>query len=961
LPISWNIPLVILSVLLAMLGSCTALIHARRMRVSDGFTANMWMLTGATTLGAAIWAMHFLGMLAFHLPIPLGYDLELTLLSLLAAVVAALLGFRVLREPRPSARRILFSAILMGIGISSMHYLGMAALKMMPAIRYNPLVFTSSVLIAIAASWGALYFMYRAEWLKLHGTPRNLLGGAMLGLAISAMHYVAMLGVQIQPNAVCRVDSLRIDSNVLAVMVALTALFWFGGGLLASLFDQRMARKNADELEDLEHRHTQLLQKSEEVSRGMIEAMRESEERLRMTLQSAPDAVFITEQNGRIVYVNDNVVALLGYERSELYAMSAFDLVPADWRERYREVGKQIVSVPGRHVFEIRLLTRDGDKIPFELNAALLPNARVFGSCRDIRERRAAQQALQDSQDHLQRLLDSMAEGMYGVDMQGNCTFVNAAFLRILGFDRADEVLGKHIHTLIHHSYADGKPYPRSECLIYQAFKLNRSAHSDNEVFWRKDGVALPVEYWSHATYKDGKVVGAVVTFLNISARREKERHIHQLAFYDVLTHLPNRRLLQERVLQSMAVSARSGQHAALILLDLDNFKKLNDSKGHDAGDRLLREVARRLQTCVREGDTVARWGGDEFVLMLDGLSTSPQEAAERAESVAEKIRSALNEPYQLGEYAHHISPSIGVVMLRGHGENIESLFKYADIAMYQAKQAGRNTIRFYDPGMQAIIDARLELENELERALAGDQLRLYYQLQVDARHRPLGAEVLMRWQHPQRGLVSPAEFIPLAEETGQIVAMGSWALREACLQLKAWQQDAQTCDLTLAVNVSARQFRTAEFVPLVQRILLETGVKPSRLKLELTESTVLENVEETIEKMRELKLLGISFSMDDFGTGYSSLQYLKRLPLDQIKIDQSFVRDIASDPNDAAIVQTIIAMTEALGLNVIAEGVETVEQEQFLNLRGCHAYQGYFFGKPMPLVDFESRLREAK
>ena len=353
--------------------------------------------------------------------------------------------------------------------------------------------------------------------------------------------------------------------------------------------------------------------------------------------------------------------------------------------------------------------------------------------------------------------------------------------------------------------------------------------------------------------------------------------------------------------------------------------------------------------------------GGDEFVLMLDGLSTSPQEAAERAESVAEKIRSALNEPYQLGEYAHHISPSIGVVMLRGHGENIESLFKYADIAMYQAKQAGRNTIRFYDPVMQAIIDARLELENELERALAGDQLRLYYQLQVDARHRPLGAEVLMRWQHPQRGLVSPAEFIPLAEETGQIVAMGSWALREACLQLKAWQQDAQTCDLTLAVNVSARQFRTAEFVPLVQRILLETGVKPSRLKLELTESTVLESVEETIEKMRELKLLGISFSMDDFGTGYSSLQYLKRLPLDQIKIDQSFVRDIASDPNDAAIVQTIIAMTEALGLNVIAEGVETVEQEQFLNLRGCHAYQGYFFGKPMPLVDFESRLREAK
>ena len=959
--ISWNIPLVILSVLLAMVGSYVALVHARRMRLSTGHTANMWMLTGAATLGVAIWAMHFLGMLAFHPPIPLGYDLWLTLLSLLVAFVAALLGFKVLREPRISARRILFRAILMGIGISSMHYLGMAALKMQPAIAYNPPVFVASVLIAIAASWGALNFMYRAEWLKLHGTPRTLLGGALLGLAISAMHYVAMLGVRIAPDAVSRVDALRIEPNVLGVMIALTVLFWFGGGLLASLFDQRMARKNARELESLEHKHKQLLRASEEDARMMISALRDSEERMRMTLQNAPDAVFITEQDGRIVYVNDHVLELLGYERSELYVMSVFDLVPADWRQTYREVGNQLVGKAGRHELEIRLLTRGGKKIPFEMNAALLPNGRVFGSCRDIRERKAAQQALKDSQAHLQRLLDSMAEGMYGVDMQGNCTFVNAAFLSILGFAGAEEVLGKHLHTLIHHSHTDGKPYLAAECFIYQAFKQNQSAHCDNEVFWRKDGVALPVEYWSHATYKDGKVVGAVVTFLDISARREKERHIHQLAFYDVLTNLPNRRLLQERVQQSMAVSARNGRHAALILLDLDNFKKLNDSKGHEAGDRLLREVARRLQTCVREGDTVARWGGDEFVLVLDGLSTSPQEAAEHAETAAEKIREALNQPYQLGEYTHHISSSIGVVMLRGHGENIESLFKYADIAMYQAKQAGRNSIRFYDPKMQAIIDARLELESELEHALSGNQLCLYYQLQVDAQHRPLGAEVLMRWQHPQRGLVSPGEFISLAEETGQIVAMGGWALRVACLQLKAWQQDAQTCDLTLAVNVSARQFRTAEFVPQVQSILLETGVKPSRLKLELTESTVLENVEETIEKMRELKLLGISFSMDDFGTGYSSLQYLKRLPLDQIKIDQSFVRDIASDPNDAAIVQTIIAMTEALGLNVIAEGVETAEQENFLRLRRCHAYQGYFFGKPMPLDEFESCLREAK
>jgi EAL domain-containing protein (putative c-di-GMP-specific phosphodiesterase class I) len=277
---------------------------------------------------------------------------------------------------------------------------------------------------------------------------------------------------------------------------------------------------------------------------------------------------------------------------------------------------------------------------------------------------------------------------------------------------------------------------------------------------------------------------------------------------------------------------------------------------------------------------------------------------------------------------------------------------------MYQAKQAGRNAIRFYDPAMQAAIDLRIELEGEIEQALQAQQFVLYYQVQVDARRRPLGAEVLMRWEHPQRGLVPPAQFIPLAEETGLIVPMGLWALRVACQQLKKWQSDVLTCDLTLAVNVSAKQFRKTDFVEQVQSVLLETGAKPSHLKLELTESTVLENVEDTIAKMRELKLLGISFSMDDFGTGYSSLQYLKRLPLDQIKIDQSFVRDITTDPNDAAIVQTIIAMTEAMGLNVIAEGVETAEQQEFLDLRGCHAFQGYLFGKPVPLEQFENLLR---
>ncbi|BBI99317.1 hypothetical protein FGKAn22_10100 [Ferrigenium kumadai] len=443
-----------------------------------------------------------------------------------------------------------------------------------------------------------------------------------------------------------------------------------------------------------------------------------------------------------------------------------------------------------------------------------------------------------------------------------------------------------------------------------------------------------------------------------IEARDHAEAQVHQLAFYDPLTGLSNRRLLMDRLKQAFASSARSARHGALLFLDLDNFKTLNDTKGHDIGDLLLIEVAERLKSCVREGYTVARLGGDEFVVVLESLSALAAEAAAQAELVAEKVRDKLNEPYMLKEHIHYTSPSIGIVMFRGHQDSLDNLLKYADSAMYQAKTEGRNAIRFYDPEMQAAIEARADIEDELRQALDKQQFRLHYQIQVDSLGRPLGAEVLLRWEHPVRGLVSPAQFIPLAEDTGLIVPIGLWVLQTACAQLKAWQQDAMTRDLTLAVNVSAGQFRQPDFVAQVQSVLLESGAKPSLLKLELTESMVLKNVEDTITKMREIKLLGVSFSMDDFGTGYSSLQYLKRLPLDQIKIDQSFVRDVTSDPNDAAIVQTIIAMTQALGLNVIAEGVETAAQRDFLDKHGCHAFQGYLFSKPVPLEQFAASLR---
>lgn len=455
-----------------------------------------------------------------------------------------------------------------------------------------------------------------------------------------------------------------------------------------------------------------------------------------------------------------------------------------------------------------------------------------------------------------------------------------------------------------------------------------------------------------------GNVVGGIAILQDVTERKQAADEIEYLAFYDSLTRLPNRRLLFDRLKYTLAASTRSGRDGALLFLDIDHFKVLNDSYGHDIGDLLLQQVAERLLSCLRAGDTAARFGSDEFVIMLEDLSEQPIEAATQVSVIGNKILNILNQPYQLATHEYHSTSSIGIALFRDHEQSHEELLKHADIALYQAKKAGRNTLRFFDPQMQSTINARANLERELHKALDQQQFQLYYQVQVDSAHRPLGAEVLIRWLHPERGLMPPIQFIPLAEETGLILPIGQWVLETACAQLKVWQQDVLTCNLTLSVNVSAKQFRQADFVAQVQATMQRHAINPMLLKLELTESILLEHIEDTIATMYALKEMSVRFSLDDFGTGYSSLQYLKRLPLYQLKIDQSFVRDIAVDNSDQAIVRTIIAMAQTLNLNVIAEGVETEEQRQLLLNNGCNTYQGYLFGRPLPIAQFEAALK---
>ena len=440
--------------------------------------------------------------------------------------------------------------------------------------------------------------------------------------------------------------------------------------------------------------------------------------------------------------------------------------------------------------------------------------------------------------------------------------------------------------------------------------------------------------------------------------QRKSTETIRYLAYYDPLTQLPNRSLLMDRLQRALLTSTRSDQYGAVIYLDLDNFKNLNDTKGHHYGDEMLKQVAERLKANVREQDTVARLGGDEFVVMLENIGSNADQAAVQAKLIGDKIVAALNATYTLKDYDCHSSCSVGVALFHGGESQLDTLLTQADTSMYEAKKAGRNTLRFFDPTMQEALDARVGMEEALRQALDKKQFQLFYQVQVTDKGHVVGMEALIRWVHPEKGVIPPADFVPLAENVGLINTIGTWVLETACAQMKALEKLPTFKGATMSVNVSASQFKQENFVGSVHDAVYRSGISPSKLKLELTESVILEDAENAIAKMNQLKSLGITLSLDDFGTGYSSLNYLRRLPLGQIKIDRSFVVRAVSDPSDAFIVRMVIKLGKMLGMSVIAEGVESSEQYEFLKRLGCKAFQGYFFGRPVPGEELERFLQ---
>lgn len=693
-------------------------------------------------------------------------------------------------------------------------------------------------------------------------------------------------------------------------------------------------------------------------------ALRASELRYRRTFQTSIDAIALSRlEDGVMIDVNGAYTEMTGYTREESLGRNAEELFLAVDPEDRKKIRAMMIAEGVCRNYQVQYRRKNGEHGWGLLSASLIEidgRQCALSITRNITEERVAAQKLFEAQEAL-RISEERYRTVFHASM--DCIAIarlsdqviidiNRAYLNLLGFAE-DEVLGNTAEGLNLWDDANDRA-------MMQARQEQESAFRDTRVRLRKKNGQLIWVLISASTIEVDHVPCVLTILRDVSEAKVAEDKIWNLAFYDSLTQLPNRRLLMDRLRQMLARGMRSYHMHALLFIDLDNFKSLNDTYGHQKGDALLGEVAQRLVGCVRASDTVARLGGDEFVILLDYLDADHKVAARQAEGVASKILSAIEKPFMLSGREYFSSSSIGITLFDGLKENTSELLQQADIAMYQAKSAGRNTLRFFAPELQAAVQTRAALEDEIRAALRDKQFYLEFQPQVDSRGL-IGSEVLLRWMHPQRGLLMPGTFIPVAEESGLIIPLGAWTLESACQQIYLWSNTEPFLRLPVAVNISARQFRQPDFIEHLFAILDRTEADPRLLKLELTESMLLDDIDEMSAKMHEIKKRGVQFSLDDFGTGYSSLSYLKRLPFDQLKIDRAFVRDLLDDFGSRAIAQTIISLGHALGLNVIAEGIETCEQRDLLLELGCSVFQGHFFGRPQPLAEFEQQWRDPR
>jgi diguanylate cyclase (GGDEF)-like protein/PAS domain S-box-containing protein len=934
---SYDYRLVALSVVIAILASYAALDVAGRVTSARGGVRLVWLTGGAVAMGIGIWSMHYMGMLAFRLPVAVQYDWPTVLLSLLAAIFASAVALFVVSREKMGFVPAIIGSVFMGSGIAGMHYIGMAAMRLPAMCRFSSAIVMISVVLAIVISFVALWltFYFRGE--TKSGGWRKVASAVVMGAAIPVMHYTGMAAASFTPSMVTagslshalNISSLGTTSIIIATFMAL------GLTVLTSLADRGFSAQ-ALKLES-------------------------SEKRSREILETALDAFVGMDSKGTIVDWNTQAVATFGWPRREALGKLFFTIIiPERNRATYENGLPQFLAsgegaVLNRRI-EITALHRDGHEFPIEL--ALTPiqwgETHLFTAfVRDITVRKNMEEALFVEKERAQVTLNSIGDAVACTDISGNITYLNLVAEKMTGWSHK-EAEGRPMADVL--EILDATSRKANSNPMEWAVDKNRTVHlPSNSILIRQDGLEIPIEDSVAPIHdREGQATGAVIVFRDVSAARAMTLQLAHTAEHDVLTGLPNRALLNDRVNQAIILVSRHEKKVAVLFLDLDGFKHINDSLGHLTGDKLLQSVTKRLCDCVRASDTVSRQGGDEFVVLL-----SEMEHSEDAAVTARRLLQVVADAHTINQQDLHVTTSIGISVYPEDGLDAETLIKNADTAMYQAKENGRQSYQFFKSSMNERAVERQSIEEGLRRALERNEFTLQYQPKVNLKTGEItGTEALLRWNPAGQGLVSPAKFIPVAEDCGLILPIGKWVLREACTQARAWL-DARLPPITVAVNISAMEFRHEHFLEGVFEILKKTGLDPKLLELELTESVLMKRVEATGSILKTLREKGVRVAVDDFGTGYSSLSYLRKFPIDALKIDQSFVRQIATSPAETSIVTAIISMGRSLGLRVIAEGVETQKELDFLQAQQCEEAQGYYFARPLPPELFVKLLED--
>lgn len=943
--------LVALSLLLAIGASFVALCLAARIPHISSKKLWYWLGGGAVSMGLGIWSMHFVGMLAFHLPIPVAYDLNLTLLSIVLAIIASAFSLYVVRNGIQGLWSLIFSAGLMGGGIAGMHYTGMAALKMSPPIQYTPSLFVASILIAFFASFFALKLAFSSNQDQSQRllSEERMSASILMGGAIAGMHYTGMSAAIFSPNSFCRALPGGIASGTVSILVVLGVIVILMFILLLLLADAKLSEKDRLLLQTLKE-HNEALQIRAEHLAGQMH--NESEEHARKDrllaaiVKYSGDAIVTIDLEGLLTSWNSAAERVFGYAEGEILQCSLQVLfapeVECDFQHMMSRIHRgEINEAHTRHRH------KDGRLIDVQIRCSPLydPNYNHVGEIlviRDVSERARIEKQLQ----LWASVYENSGEGILITDVDNQVVSVNRSFTLMTGYE-LDDVLGQDPSIL-----SSGR-HPAD---FYQSMweQLNREDVWRGEVWNRKkDGHVFPAWLTISTVKSDaGDAVNYIAIFSDISEQKEREAYIHHMAHHDALTGLPNRNLLRDRLAQAIIAARRHKQKVGVMFIDLDRFKIVNDTLGHEAGDQLLIDVASRLKTMVREGDTISRQGGDEFIVVLSDINQLSDLVG-----IAETLLEGLSGPYKVGSNAINMTPSIGISLYPDDTTALDQLISHADAAMYHAKDQGRGNFQFFTQILNEMVAERVALEHELRHAVSRGELELYFQPQFFLNPQQLsGVEALLRWNNPTLGQVSPKKFIPLAEETGLIHGIGEWVMQKTCEVARRWRHEYGFAE-KVAINISVKQLQKQDYEQTVLRILDETGVNPAQLEFELTETALMDAVEKNIEILNRFRSRGVSLAIDDFGAGYSSLNYLRRLPIDQLKIDRSFIAELPDKAEEREIASAIIALGHGLNLTVLAEGVEREEQITYLRQAGCDEVQGYYYGKPMPQENFERFL----